>query len=111
MASTAASVGAALTTSAADIYTVPTGKVAHILGIAVANIDGTNDVDVTVQWTDASNSDTVTRLAFNLTVAAQDGRSCLVAPLALAAGDKIQALASAASDAEITISYYTEDAA
>lgn len=111
MASTADSTGAALTTSAADIYTVPAGKVAHILGITVANIDGTNDVDATAQWTNASASDAVTRLAFQLTVAARDARSLLAGPLALAAGDKIQALASEAGDAEITISYYIEDAA
>lgn len=111
MASTAASIGAALTTSAADIFTVPAGQVAHILGIVAANIDGTNDVDVTVQWTDASNADAVTRLAFGLTVAAKDARSCLAGPIALAAGDKIQALASAAGDAEITVSYYLEAAA
>ena len=78
--------------------------------MTLTNIDGTNDVDVTVQWTDASNAGAVTRLAFNVTVAAQDSRSMLAAPIALAAGDKIQALASAASDAEITVTYYTEDA-
>lgn len=111
MSSTANATGAALTTSAADILTVAAGKVYYILSITVANIDGTNDVDATVQWTDSSNADAVIRLAFNLTVAAKDSRSCLAGPLALAAGDKIQALASAASDAEITISYYTKDAA
>lgn len=111
MIGTADSVGAALTTSAADILTVAAGKIYYILGVTVANIDGTNDVDATVQWTDSSNADAVTRIAYNLTVAAQDARSCLAAPLALTAGDKLQALASAAGDAEITISYYTEDAA
>jgi hypothetical protein len=111
MASTANSIGAALTTSAADIITVPAGKVYHILGITVPNVDGTNAVDVTVQWTDASASDAVRRLAYLVTVAAKDSRSCLVAPLALAAGDKVQALASASGDAEITVTYYVEDAA
>lgn len=108
--STANSIGAALTTTAADIYTVPAGKVAHILGVVAANIDGTDAVDVTVQWTDASNADAVTRLAFGLTVASGDARSCLASPIALAAGDKIQALASAVDDAELTVTYYTEDA-
>jgi len=111
MASTADSTGAALTTSAADIYTVPAGKVAHILGITAANIDGTNAVDVTAQWTNASAADAITRLAYQVTVAAKDSRSLLAGPLALAAGDKIQGLATAADYAEITITYYTEDEA
>ena len=108
--STAASIGAALTTSAADIFTVPTGQVAHIIGIIAANIDGTDPVDVTVQWTDASNADAVTRLVLGLTVAASDSRSCLASPIALAAGDKLQALASEVDDAELTVTYYTEAA-
>lgn len=108
--STAQSVGAALTTTAADIFTVPAGQVAHIIGVVAANVDGTDPVDVTVQWTDASNADAVTRLVLGLTVAASDSRSCLASPIALAAGDKLQSLASADSDAEITVTYYTEDA-
>ena len=101
-------VGAALTTSAADILTVTTGEVWHILQVQAANIDGINDVDVTLQWTDSSNSDTVYRLAYQVTVAAKDARTLLAGSLALKAGDKLQALASAASDAELTVTYYAE---
>lgn len=93
---------AALTTSAADIYTAPAAG-AKITMIQVANIDGVNAVDVTVQWTDASASNAVTRLCFNATAAAKDSLSVPAGGLLLEVGDKIQALASAVSDAEITV--------
>lgn len=100
--------GAALTISAVDIYTVPAGEVAHIEAIIVANVHGIAEADATVQWTDASDSNAVTRLAHAVVVAAQDSRSMLAAPISLNAGDKIQALASADSHLEITVSYWTE---
>ncbi len=93
---------AALTTSASDVYTAPSGG-AKVTMIQVANVDGTNDVDVTVQWTDSSASSAVTRLCFNATVGAKDALSVPAGGLILESGDKIQALASAASDAEITV--------
>lgn len=96
---------AALTTSAADIYTAITGG-ARFTMIQVSNVDGVNPVDVTVQWTDASAANAVTRLCFNATVAAKDSLSIPAGGLMLEVGDKIQALASAASDAEITLCLY-----
>lgn len=101
-------VGAALTTAAADIFTVPAGTVRYVTQIQACNVDGTNDADATVQWTDASNADAVTRLAYQVTVAAKDARSMLAGPLALAAGDKLQALASADGDLEVTVTFYDE---
>lgn len=93
---------AALTTSAVDIYTAPAGG-SKITMIQVANIDGVNAVDVTVQWTDSSAGAAVTRLCFNATVNGKDSLSVPAGGLLLESGDKIQALASAASDAEITV--------
>lgn len=104
-------IGVPLTTSAADLFAVPAGTVRQILQVQICNVDGAADVDVTVQWTDASNADAVTRLAYQTTVAAKDARSMLAGPLALRAGDKLQALASADSAAELTVTYYDEDAA
>lgn len=101
-------IGAALTTSAADLFTVPADTVRHVLQVQACNVDGSNAVDVTLQWTDSSASDAVTRLAYQVTVAAQDARTLLAGSLALRAGDKLQALASASSDAEITVTYYDE---
>ena len=103
-------VGLALTTAAQDVFTVPAGKVRYITAIHLANVDGTNAVDATVRWTDASAANAVFNLVFNLTVAAKDARPAMVGPIALAAGDKLQALASANGDAELTVTYYDEDA-
>lgn len=99
-------IGAALTTSATDLFTVPADTVRHVMQVQACNVDGTDDVDVDLQWTDSSNSDAVTRLAYQVTVAAKDARTLLAGPLVLRAGDKLQALASAAADAEVTASYY-----
>lgn len=93
---------AVLTTTAADIYTAP-AEGAKVTMIQVANVHATNDVDVTVQWTDSSASNAVTRLCLNATVASKDSLSIPAGGLILESGDKIQALASAATSAEITV--------
>lgn len=103
-------VGAALTTSAADVFTVPVSTIRYVTQIQAANVDGTNSADVTIQWTDSSNADAITRLAYQIEVAAKDARSMLAGPFALSAGDKLQALASAAGDIELTVTYYDESA-
>lgn len=102
------SVGAALTTSSADILTnsAGSGKVFKVNAVYVANIDGVNNADVTVTWYDASSTTTY-NLAKTVTVPA-DATLVVVdkdAQLYLEEGDKISALASANSDLEITISY------
>ena len=77
-----------------------------INAIYVSNIDGTNNADVTVTWYDSSAT-TSYNLAKTITVPA-DATLIVVdkdAQLYLEEGDKIAALASAASDLEITISY------
>ena len=71
--------------------------------IQVCNVDGANDVDVTVQWRDASASNATTRLAYLATVPARDAISIQAGGLILDQDDTIQALASATGDAEITI--------
>lgn len=102
------SVGAALTTSSADILTnsAGSGKVFKVNAVYVANVDGTNNADVTVTWYDSSATTTY-NLAKTVTVPA-DATLVVVdkdAQLYLEEGDKISALASANSDLEITISY------
>ena len=102
---------AALTTSAADVFTVPADTVRIITLVQACNVDGTDDVDVTLQWTDSSAADVVTRLAYQVTVEAKNSRTLLAGFFALRAGDKLQGLASAASDAELTVNYYDESVA
>lgn len=101
-------VGAALTTTSADIVTnsAASGKVFKINAIYVANVDGTNNVDITVRFYDASvSSGTAFALANTITVPADATLDILSKPIYLEEGDKIQALASANGDAEIVVSY------
>ncbi|WP_282091350.1 hypothetical protein [Epibacterium ulvae] len=99
-------IGAPLATAMTDIMTVPAGVVRQITGAQVANVDGTNPVDVTLQWVDASNGNAVTRVAYNLEIPEKDARPISVAPLALHPDDRLQAQASADGDAEILISFF-----
>ncbi|WP_439618299.1 hypothetical protein [Shinella sp.] len=101
-------VGIAITTTMQDVFEVPDGVVRHITMIHIANIDGTAPVDVTAQWTDADNSDAVTRLVYLLTVQPKDARPATVGAFALMEGDKLQMNGSANGDAEATITYYDE---
>lgn len=101
-------VGAALTTSSADILTnsAASGKVLKVNSIYVSNVDGTNNADVTVTWYDSSAAATY-NLAKTVTVPA-DATLVVVdkeAHIYLEEGDKISALANANSDLEIVISY------
>ena len=101
-------IGKALTTSISTIFTVPANTARHVLQVQACNVDGTNDVDVTLQWTDSSAAGATTRLAYLVTVAAKDARSLLAGPLVLRASDTLRASASASGDAEITVTYYDE---
>ena len=96
--------GAALTTSAATVYTCPASTEAVVLMMQAANIDGSSAVDVTVRWGDSSDSNTEYHLASTVSVAADDSLSIISGPLHLEAGDYVEALASANSDAELTLS-------
>ena len=98
--------GGTLSTSPGDMLTCPTDKLLKLNSIIVANVDGTNGADVSVYFYNADNT-TAYHLAKTVTVPA---KSTLVvlgkdSPIYLEEGDKIQALASAASDLEIIISY------
>ena len=50
----------ALGTSSATAYTCPASTTAIVLLCQVANVDGTNEADATVTWTDASDGDAST---------------------------------------------------
>jgi hypothetical protein len=103
------SFGLPVTMSGVELYLVPAGKVARITMIQIANVDGTNDADITVYWTNSSNADAATHLCKSAPVAALDALSVQVGGLILAAGDKIFAVASADGDLEATVSFQEED--
>ena len=99
--------GTSIGTSLTNVLTTPTdyNVTYKVNSIIISNIDGTNDVDVSVQWTGYTGGSAY--LAKTVTVPAD---STLVVlgkdnPIYLSAYCTIKALASAAGDAEILISY------
>ena len=103
---TGKTVGAALTTGSAHIVTnsAASNKVFKINAIYVANIDGTNNADVTVAFYNADNT-TSYKLANTITIPADSTLDLISKHIYLEEGDKITALASANSDLEIVVSY------
>ena len=100
--------GAALgTTAGADILSGASDKLLKINSIIVSNVDGTDAADVSVNFVDSSSGNLVLHLAKTITVPADSTLVVLGkdAPIYLEEGDKIQALASAAGDLEIIVSY------
>jgi len=99
--------GSALTTSNADQVVCPTDKLIKINSIIVSNVDGTDAADVSVNFVDSSSGNLVLHLAKTVQVPADSTLVVLGkdSPIYLEEGDKIQALASAAGDLEIIISY------
>ena len=100
------SIGKALTTSGADIYTVPTGFSATIRSIFICNIAGA-DKTVTMDWYDGATS-------FNIlstkTVSANSYLNLTDINLALGTGNKITGLAESNTSIEVIISvneYFT----
>ena len=92
----------ALTDSSATAYTCPSATTAIVLLLQVSNIDGTNEADATVTWTDDSDSDASTALVSTVPVPAGSALGVLSGKLVLEAGDTIAGLASAASDLVLT---------
>ena len=100
----------ALGTGSADILTCASNKLLKINSIIVSNIDGTNAATCNVLFYNADNT-----TAFHICKVANcaAGDTLIVlgkdAPVYLEEGDKIQALASAASDLEIVVSFEEMD--
>ena len=110
---TAKSVQAALDTTLTTqilLNAGSSGKVFKVNSIIIANIDGTNAATCNVLFYNADNT-TAFHICKVANVSAGDTLIVLGkdAPIYLEEGDKIQGLASAASDLEITISYEEMD--
>ena len=88
----------ALTDSSATAYTCPAATTSIVLLLQVSNIDGVNEADASVSWTDASDSGASTALVSTVPVPAGSALGVLGGKLVLEAGDTIAGLASAASD-------------
>ena len=99
--------GLALTNSSQDVLTCATDKLLKLNSIIVANVDGSNQDQVTVGWYNADNTTTF-KLASTVNVPADSTLVVLGkdSPIYLEEGDKITALGVAASgDLEIIVSY------
>ena len=96
--------GQAITTSLEDVITCASEKVLKVNSIYVANIDGSNNVEVDVGFYDSSETTTF-YIIKTLVVPADATIDVLSNSIYLEEGDKIQVLAGAASDAQIVVSY------
>ena len=96
--------GQAITDSLVDVITCASDKVLKVNAIYIANIDGTNNVEVDVGFYDASETTTF-YIIKTLVVPADATIDVLSKSIYLEEGDKIQVLAGAASDAQIVVSY------
>jgi len=92
----------ALGTDSATAYTCPAATTAIVLLLQVSNIDGVNEADASVAWTDSSDSDASTALVSAVPIPAGSSLGVLSGRLVLEAGDTIAGLASATSDLVLT---------
>lgn len=91
------------TTADTSIYQCPASTTAVVLLCQIANVDGTNAVNVYVDYYDSSTT-TAKALAHTISVPADSSFNPIGGKLVLEAGDQIRAWAGAASDAEIVVS-------
>jgi hypothetical protein len=89
--------------SATDVYTCPSATVAIVIGCQVANVSATAE-EVAVWWTDASDSNAITRLVKDVIIPGKAALAPIAGKLVLEAGDKIRAQGEDNDDAEITVS-------
>lgn len=92
----------ALGTDSATAYTCPAATTAIVLLLQVSNIDGVNEADATITWTDYSDSNASTALVSAAPVPPGSALGVLSGKLVLEAGDTIAGLASAAGDLVLT---------
>lgn len=104
MAQTFKNAKAVLLATATDVYTVPASTTAIVIGCQVTNVDNTTARDLRFWWTDSSDTDAVTYLAYDITVPAKASYEPVGGKLVLEAGDTIKGLGSNASDLEVSLS-------
>jgi hypothetical protein len=94
----------AVTTSATAIVSnsAASGKVFKVNALYVANVDGTNNADITV---DLYRSSTAYRIAYTVVVPADGSLDVLSKAVYLEEGDSLRLTASANSDLEAVCSY------
>ena len=94
----------AITTSRASAVDVPAEKIAKINTILIANVDGTNAADVTIEVS-VDNGSNYVAIASTISVPADATLSFLENPIYLDETDILAVTASAASDLTYFVSY------
>ena len=94
----------AITTSRASAVDVPAEKIAKINTILIANIDGTNAADVTIEVS-VDNGSNYVAIASTISIPADATLSFLENPIYLDETDILAVTASAASDLTYFVSY------
>ena len=102
----AANATGAVTTSRADIIDVAADKVAKVNTLLIANIDGTNAADITIEVS-VDNGSNYVKIANTISVPADATLSFLENPIYLDETDLLYFTASAANDLTYFISYET----
>ena len=103
MAETFKNAKAVLTGSSAAIYTVPADTTAIVIGCQVVNV-GTASYDLTLSWTDSSDTDAETYLAQAIPVPDAAAYEPIGGKLVLEAGDVLKGFGSTTSVLEATVS-------
>jgi hypothetical protein len=86
-----------------DVYVCPSATVAIVIGCQVSNVSASPE-EVEVIWTDASDSNAVTRLVKDVVIPSNAALAPIAGKLVLEAGDKIRAKGETNNDAEIVVS-------
>ena len=94
----------AVTTSRADIIDVAADKVAKVNTLLIANIDGTNAADITIEVS-VDNGSNYVKIANTISVPADATLSFLENPIYLDETDLLAFTASAANDLTYFVSY------
>jgi len=94
----------AVTTSRASAVDVPADKVAKINTILIANIDGSNAADITIEVS-VDNGSNYVKIASTISIPADATLSFLENPIYLDETDQLAVTASANSDLTYFVSY------
>jgi hypothetical protein len=96
-------VRAVLGDTATDVYEVPVGVTAIVIGCQVANVGAASNT-LEFWWTDASAADAVTYLGDKIVVPAAAAYEPIGGKLVLEAGDKLRGVSEEDDELEVSVS-------
>jgi len=102
MANTLKNAGQLIGATSTTIYTVPAATTAVVHAAWFANLHASNQLTITVTWTDLSDASTVHTILNNVPIPVND-TLIFDKPINLETGDILSALCSSANDVEATV--------